>query len=67
MQSMRVIRWVLVGLSMALAVVLVRRGNVVVGMLIGALAVTRAFMFVHVQRRRERLRREIARRRGFPA
>ena len=66
MKSMRVIRWILVALSLALAVVLVVHGNVVVGALIGAMAVTRAVLFTRVQRRRERFRQHIARRRGYP-
>jgi uncharacterized membrane protein len=66
MTSMRVIRWILVALSLALAVVLIVHGNVVVGGLIGAMAVTRAVLFVRMQHRRERFRQQIARRRGYP-
>ena len=64
MNSMRVVRWVLVALSLALAVVLIARGNVVVGALIGAMAVTRAVLFMRLQRRRERFRQHIARQGG---
>jgi hypothetical protein len=63
MRSMRVVRWILVALSIALATVLILRGNVIVGGLIGALAVTRGVMTVQMQRRRERFRQAIAHRR----
>ena len=52
MSSIWALRWVMVGLSAVLAITLVVRGNVVIGVLIGALAVTRAVMFMQLQRRR---------------
>jgi Flp pilus assembly protein TadB len=55
--SIRVIRWIIVGLSAALAVALIARGNVIIGVLIGALAVSRALLLMRIQRRRRRFRR----------
>ena len=57
---MWITRWILVALTAALAVVLIVRGNVVIGVLLGAMAVTRAVMFVTMRRRREEFRRRIA-------
>jgi hypothetical protein len=57
-------RWILVALSAALAVVLFARGNVVIGALIGAMAVTRAVFLVRFHHRREELRRRLAQRRA---
>jgi len=56
-RSFWVIRGLLVGLTFVLGVVLLRRGNVVIGVLIGAIAVTRGVMFMQVWRRREQIRR----------
>jgi hypothetical protein len=67
MSSMWFVRWILIGLSVALAVVLIVRGNVVIGALIGAMAVARAVLFVHMRHRRDEIRKRDARRRGFPA
>ncbi|MDQ1475544.1 MAG: hypothetical protein QOE62_773 [Actinomycetota bacterium] len=64
MTSLRVVRWILVALTAALAVVLIVSGHVVLGVLLGAMAVTRAVLFVKMQRRREMLRARIAQRRG---
>jgi hypothetical protein len=64
MGSVRVLRWVLVGLTAALAVVLIVHGNVVIGVLLGAMAVTRAVMFVKMRQRREQFRQRIAERRA---
>jgi hypothetical protein len=64
MTSVRVVRWVLVALTAALAVVLLVSGHVVIGVLLGAMAVTRAVFFAKMQHRREMLRARIARRRG---
>lgn len=47
----------MIALSAALAIVLVARGNVVIGVLIGTLAVTRAVMFMQLRRRRAELAR----------
>jgi len=56
MGSIRVIRWIIVGLSATLAVVLISRGNVIIGAIIGALAVSRALLLIHLQSRRARFR-----------
>ena len=45
MTSVWVIRWILVALTAALAVALIVRGNIVIGVLLGALALTRASLF----------------------
>jgi hypothetical protein len=61
-------RWVLVALSGALAALLIVRGNIVVGALVGAMAVTRALMFVRMHHRRAQLHeRLIARREEYRA
>jgi hypothetical protein len=64
MTSLRIVRWMLVALTAALAVALVASGHVVIGVLLGAMAVTRAVLFVKMQRRREMIRARIAQRRG---
>jgi hypothetical protein len=56
MRSIWVTRWILVVLSAVLAVVLIARGNVVIGVLVGALALTRIVLFVRLGRRRDRFR-----------
>jgi 16S rRNA C1402 (ribose-2'-O) methylase RsmI len=45
-------RWLLAGLGLVLAVVLIAAGNVVVGVLVGAMAIVRIVMFSKLQRRR---------------
>jgi hypothetical protein len=64
MTSDWVIRWILVALTAAIALALVLRGNVVIGALLGAVALTRAVLFTRVRRRREELRRRVAERRN---
>ena len=64
MRSMWVIRCLVVALTGALAVALILRGNVLIGGLIGALALSRAVLFVKMRRRREEFRRRLAERRG---
>jgi hypothetical protein len=61
-ESTFVIRWILVALTAAVALALILRGDVVIGGLLGAVAVTRALLFVRMRRRREELRRRIAER-----
>jgi hypothetical protein len=62
------LRWLLVALSGALAALLIVRGNVVIGILVGAMAVTRTLMFVRMQHRRAQLHeRIIARREAYRA
>ena len=46
---MRRMRWVLVGLSALLAVVLIVSGVVIIGAIIGVMAAVRAFMLVQYQ------------------
>ncbi len=58
------IRIVLIGLAAVLAVVLISRGNVLIGGLIGAMAIARAAMFASMQKRRSELRSRIAARRA---
>ena len=67
MTSMWVMRWVIVALSATLAVVLIASGNVLIGMLVGALAVTRMVFFVRLQRRRDQFRRRMGGRRNRPS
>ena len=59
MTAMWVTRGMLVTLSAALAVALVAHGNVVIGALIGALALTRAVRLILMGRRRARFRRRL--------
>ncbi len=63
MTSVWIIRGILIALSVALATVLIVRGNVIIGVLIGALAVTRLVLLVQMRRRRDRFRRRLAERR----
>ena len=51
-----ILRAVLLALSLTLAAVLIARGNVLVGGLIAALAVTRVALFVQMRRRRKQFR-----------
>ena len=51
MARVRALRWVLVGLSSALAVALLAAGNTIAGLLIGAMAVTRATLLLSRPRR----------------
>jgi hypothetical protein len=53
MTSLRVVRWILVALTATLAVVLLVNGHVVLGVLLGAMAVTRVVFFVKMRHRRE--------------
>lgn len=68
-KSMVVLRWVVVALGATLGIVLIARGNVVIGALVLALAVARAWMFVVWRRQLARRfprgwRRDLSRR--FP-
>lgn len=60
---MVIVRWVMVALSATLAVVLLAHGNVLIGGILMALAVTRVIMLVGVQQRRRRFRTLAAERR----
>lgn len=64
MGSTWVIRWILVALTAALALALILRGNVLIGGLLGAVAVTRAVLFTRLRRQREEFRRRFAERRN---
>ena len=55
-KSMWRTRWLLVGLSALLAVVLIASGVVLIGVIIGVMAVVRAVMMVRWQREGGRLR-----------
>jgi len=66
MRSIRVARGLLIALTAAIAVALILNGNVVFGVLIGALAVVRLVLFTRVQQRREEIRRRVQQRRNFP-
>jgi uncharacterized membrane protein len=57
MGSVRIIRWIIVALSAALSVALVVHGNVITGLLIGALALSRAALLMRIGARRRRFRR----------
>jgi len=60
---MWVIRWILVALSAVLATVLILHGNVVIGVVIGAMVIARTVLFVRLQHRREQFRARIGQRR----
>ena len=51
------LRWALVALGLVLAAVLISRGNVVIGVLVGAMAVLRGALFLQWHRRRQQFRR----------
>jgi hypothetical protein len=59
MGSIRVIRWIVVALSAALSIALIARGNLILGVIIGALALSRAALLIGMQRRRRRFRRRV--------
>jgi hypothetical protein len=48
---MRVVRWILVALAAVLATILVVRGDVLVGVVLGAVAISRAVLFARLHRR----------------
>jgi Na+-driven multidrug efflux pump len=49
-------RYVIVGLALVLAVVLILNGNLLIGGLVGAMAVMRAVMVTRIQQRRRQFR-----------
>ena len=57
MNSVWAIRCVMIAIGAAIAVVLIVRGNVLIGALVGALVVTRAALLVAMFRRRREFRR----------
>ena len=66
MTSIRVTRWIMVALSAAIALFLIARGNVVIGVLLGALAVMRASLLIRLGNRREQFRQRAASNRPGP-
>jgi len=50
-RRIRTMRWVLIGVSAALAVALVVKGNLLIGALVGLMACVRAWMLVTMPRR----------------
>ena len=62
MKSVWIIRCLLVALTAALSVALILRGNVVIGVLLAALACTRVVFLLVMRRRRQELRRRFAQR-----
>jgi hypothetical protein len=63
-RSMRIMRWVMVGLSCVIAIVLLASGSVVLGGLLGALAVMRGISIFTMQRRLAAMRAARAERAG---
>jgi hypothetical protein len=55
-KSMWRVRWLLVGLSVLLAVVLIASGAVLIGVIIGVMGLVRAVMFLRCEREGARLR-----------
>jgi hypothetical protein len=56
MAAVFALRWIISALSLAISIALIARGDVVIGVLLGALAVARMTMFVRIQQRRGRFR-----------
>ena len=63
MRRPRILRGLLVALTATLAIVLITRGSVVVGVLLLAIAATRVALLVQARRRRTQFRERIASRR----
>jgi hypothetical protein len=66
-RSMWVVRWILVALTTTLATILIVRGNVLVGVVLAGVAITRAVLFTRLYHQRSLLRERIAARRGYRA
>jgi hypothetical protein len=66
MSSTWVLRGILVALTAAIAIALIVNGNVVIGGLLAAVALTRAVLFARVHRQREEFRRRLDQRRTRP-
>jgi len=66
MTSTWVLRGILVALTAAIAIALIVNGNVPIGGLLAAVAVTRAVLFARVHRQRDAFRRRLAERRTRP-
>ena len=64
MGSIRVIRWIIVALSAALSVALIAHGNLILGVIVGALAVSRAALLIGLQTRRRGFRQRVGTVRG---
>jgi hypothetical protein len=67
MNGVLIVRLLVVALSVALAVALIARGNVLIGVIIGALALSRLALFVMVRRRRKAFARRRPRQWGNDA
>ena len=63
MYSIRIIRWLMVTVSAALALFLIARGNVVVGVILAILTALRVALLVRVQQRRALMRERFRARR----
>jgi hypothetical protein len=61
--SLWVWRWAILALGAALSVVLIVRGNLFIGGLVGTIVVARSILFVKLRRRRQELRRRLEQRR----
>lgn len=64
MKSMLFIRWIMVGITFVLVALLIERGNVVIGVVLGLLAVARVALLVRMQQRREQFRQRFEQRRA---
>jgi hypothetical protein len=62
MNGVLIVRLLVVALGVALAVALIARGNVLIGIIIGALALSRLALIVMVRRRRKAFARRRPRR-----
>lgn len=60
-----IIRWAIVALMLTLGLVLIARGNAVIGALVTAMAALRIVLFVRLRHRRNELRERWAGRRPF--
>jgi hypothetical protein len=62
MQSIFRIRWVLVGFAAVFSVILTANGEVLIGALVGAMAILRIVMLLRWKQRRDEMRRRYPRR-----
>jgi hypothetical protein len=65
MTSVWVLRWVLVTLTGVLAFVLIAHGNILIGGLLGAIAITRVVMLIQLRHRRTEIRERLRQRGRF--
>jgi hypothetical protein len=64
MTSMWIIRLVILALGAALSFALIARGNIVIGVLVGAMVVARGVLLVTMMRRRREIRQRFRQRAG---